>query len=251
MNIEQIKLVLANWNNYRHERRPLSDIKYICIHYTGNVNDTAANNCAYFAREVLGNASAHYFVSDFTVLQSVPLDHYAFSVGDKTNVNKASMHGIITNANSVSIELCGSKTSTEASGYTKETGAELTASLLIYLGLKPDRVFRHYDVSGKVCPAWAVQEPQKWFDFLTLVYSYYNKMKEGGEMFTDAEYNKFCSMMTKYTQEQAEQAATYGETDAELCAKYKVINDGRPQSWTTRRELQTVTARLLRLMGKT
>ena len=47
------------------------DVAFVVLHYTGNVSDTAEANCKYFAggdRE----ASAHYFVDEDSIYQSVP-----------------------------------------------------------------------------------------------------------------------------------------------------------------------------------
>ena len=52
-----------------------SSIKYIVIHYTANNGDTAQNNCSYFSG-ANRNASAHYFVGDDGIYQSVPEDVY-------------------------------------------------------------------------------------------------------------------------------------------------------------------------------
>lgn len=38
-----------------HGKRSRKNIKYIVIHYTGNSNDTAANNGKYFRREQSGS----------------------------------------------------------------------------------------------------------------------------------------------------------------------------------------------------
>lgn len=248
MNLETIEYRWADDYNYKRAGRKLESIKYIVIHYTGNINDTPLNNCMFFEREKV-ERSAHYFVRDKEVMQSVPLTHAAFSVGDKSNINKASMYGIITNANSVSIECCGSVESTIASAQTRRTAAELAASLCHYLGLKPDRVFRHYDVSGKDCPHWAVKDPKEWFNFLTLVYGYYDQMKGGVTMsYTQEEWDKFLAMMSDYLSLRDQQNASYGEDEAKVCKEEKIINDGRPQAWATRREMQVVAARLLRKM---
>lgn len=246
MNLEAIEYMWADDYNYKRTGRKLTDIKYIVIHYTANINDTPKNNCTYFAREKV-ECSAHYFVRDRDIMQSVPLTHAAFAVGDKSNINKASMHGLITNANSVSIECCGSIETTDASAQTRRTAAELAATLCIYLKLKPDRVFRHYDVSGKICPKWAVVEPKEWFDFLSLVYGYYEQLKGGHSVsYTQEEWMKFLSMMSDYLQLREEQEPNYGDAEAKLCADEKIINDGRPNAWATRREMQVVAARLMK-----
>ena len=54
--------------NYRPGRT--QPVEYIVVHYTGNWSDTAKNNADYFARTVTGT-SAHYFVDEEAVWQSV------------------------------------------------------------------------------------------------------------------------------------------------------------------------------------
>ena len=65
-----IKEQLANSGNYGGSRNA-SQIRYLVYHYTGNDGDSAANNAAYFRRNIV-KASAHYFVDDTTVWRSVP-----------------------------------------------------------------------------------------------------------------------------------------------------------------------------------
>ena len=50
--------------------RAAGAIKYIVIHYTGNDGDTAMNNAKYYASNVV-KTSAHYFVDEKEVVQSV------------------------------------------------------------------------------------------------------------------------------------------------------------------------------------
>ena len=42
------------------------NIKYIVVHYTSNVGDTAYNNTKYFKSEYRGS-SAHYFVDESSI----------------------------------------------------------------------------------------------------------------------------------------------------------------------------------------
>ena len=56
-------------------------------------------------------ASAHYFVDDTTVWRSVPDLKVAWAVGGKKYANAdktggGTMYGMITNTNSISIEMC-------------------------------------------------------------------------------------------------------------------------------------------------
>ena len=56
----------SNCYTYRND-----DILFIVIHFTGNNGDTALNNCNYFSGANRG-ASAHYFIGDDGIYQSVP-----------------------------------------------------------------------------------------------------------------------------------------------------------------------------------
>ena len=104
-----LKELLANPGGYGGSR-DASQIKYLVFHDTGNDGDRAVNNAAYFQNNVV-EASAHYFVDDTAVWRSVPDLRVAWAVGGKKYANTGktgggTMHGIITNTNSISIEMC-------------------------------------------------------------------------------------------------------------------------------------------------
>lgn len=103
------KTLLANRKNYGN-KRSLSTIRYIVIHYTVNDGDHDENNANYFSKNVV-KASAHYFVDDDSYTKSVPLSYVAWSVGGKKYPNCSKTgggkyYGKCTNANSINIELC-------------------------------------------------------------------------------------------------------------------------------------------------
>ena len=77
----QIKVDTAARKNYGN-RRKTKDIKYLVIHYTGNDGDSAKGNANYFKTHIV-EASAHYFVDDNGIIQSVPDDFTAYSVGGR------------------------------------------------------------------------------------------------------------------------------------------------------------------------
>lgn len=142
--------------------RKAADIRYLVIHYTGNNGDTAANNAAYYQNHVV-EASAHYFVDDTTVCRSVPDLRIAWAVGGKKyascgETGGGKLYGIVTNTNSISVELCGTGEGRCASEQTLQNAVVLCRELMKKYGIPLERVCRHFDVTGKLCPAYLVEE---------------------------------------------------------------------------------------------
>ena len=164
-----IKEQLANSGNYGGSRNA-SQIRYLVYHYTGNDGDKAANNAAYFQRNIV-KASAHYFVDDTTVYLSVPELKIAWSVGGSKYANAdktggGTMYGVITNTNSLSIEMCDTIRNGvyQASEATLSNAAALGRALMEKYGIPIENVYRHFDVTGKHCPSYLVNA-QKWAEF--------------------------------------------------------------------------------------
>ena len=160
---------LANPGNYGGSRNA-SQIRYLVYHYTGNDGDKAANNAAYFQRNIV-KASAHYFVDDTTVYLSVPDLKIAWSVGGSKYANAdktggGTMYGVITNTNSISIEMCDTIRNGvyQASEATLANAADLGRELMEKYHIPIENVYRHFDVTGKHCPSYLVSA-QKWAEF--------------------------------------------------------------------------------------
>lgn len=164
-----IKEQLANSGNYGGSRNA-SQIRYLVYHYTGNDGDRAANNAKYFQNNIV-KASAHYFVDDTTVWRSVPDLKVAWSVGGSKYANAhktggGTMYGVITNTNSLSIEMCDTIRNGvyQASEATLANAAALGRTLMEKYGIPIENVYRHFDVTGKHCPSYLVSA-QKWAEF--------------------------------------------------------------------------------------
>lgn len=150
--------------------RTAKEIKYLVIHYTGNDGDTAANNAKYYHSNTV-KASAHYFVDDSTVYRSVPDLRTAWAVGgtkwsDCPRTSGGTLYGAVTNANSLSVELCGTlgDGTRRASEATLSNAAALCAALMRQYDIPMERVCRHFDVTGKHCPAY-MMDWSVWQDF--------------------------------------------------------------------------------------
>lgn len=135
--------------NYRNTNN-LNRIKYIVIHYVGATGG-AEDNCHYF-HSVNRGASAHYFVGhEGEIWQCVDDADVAWHCGDDTY-----WHDTCRNDNSIGIEMCCRKNASGVWYFEDVTVAstiELTKELMKKYNVPAENVIRHYDVTGKVCPA--------------------------------------------------------------------------------------------------
>lgn len=143
----KFKEIWCNKGNFTESNRKSSDIDTLVIHYTGNDGDTAENNGNYFKNNVV-ETSAHYFVDDTTVVRSVADKNIAWHAGDWD-----------INCRSIGIEIAGS--TTECTGKTLENVILLTQRLMKKYNISKERVIRHYDANGKLCPAFWCGSQQK------------------------------------------------------------------------------------------
>ena len=144
-------------SSYNYSSRNGNSIKYITLHYTGNKGDTAKNNVDYFYGGDR-SASAHYFVDDNSVWQSVEDYNSAWAVGDGKGA-----YGI-TNQNSISIEMC-CDSSGVISEKTETNALELVKYLMSKYNISISNIVRHYDASRKICPNWSADNWSRWITF--------------------------------------------------------------------------------------
>lgn len=116
-------------------------IDRIVVHFTATLA-SARNNATYFSRNEGQGASAHYFVDDITpeIYQSVAEGDTARHAGDWQ-----------MNCRAIGIEVVSagedfSATEVEKLGW-------LVRKLMAKYGIGASGVIRHYDVTGKLCPA--------------------------------------------------------------------------------------------------
>lgn len=162
----KLKTSYAHRSNYGAKRN-ISAIKYIVWHFTANDGDTDEANAQYF-KTANRKVSAHRFIDDDSVTISVPDEYAAYSVGgsrysDYKKTGGASLYKIATNANTINIELCDTLKNGkyDVSERTLENAIELTRSLMNKYNIPIGRVIRHFDVTGKRCPAYYVDN-EKW-----------------------------------------------------------------------------------------
>lgn len=145
-------------NRWSRPGVPLEEINGVVIHYVGNPATTAEANRNYFASLASGTentfASSHFIVGlEGEVLQCIPLTEIAYASNDR-------------NGDTVAIEVCHPDETGEFSRETYEQVVQLTAWLCHTFELDPETdVIRHYDVTGKICPRYYVEQPEAWEQF--------------------------------------------------------------------------------------
>ena len=155
--VRQDLLTVNEWSRPGTELRTIDGV---VIHYVGNPGTTAQANRNYFESLASGAegtyASSHFVVGlEGEVIQCVPLTEVAYASNER-------------NGDTVSIEVCHPDETGEFSPVTYARVVELTAWLCREFKLDPARdVIRHYDVTGKVCPRYYVDNPAAWDDFRT------------------------------------------------------------------------------------
>ena len=131
----------------------LVEINNIVIHYTGNPASTAQNNRDYF-NKIDTTVCSHFVVGlDGEVIQCVPIDEKSAASNNR-------------NLDTISIEVCHPDSTGEFNDATYESLVKLTAWLCDNSGLKAKDVIRHYDITGKECPKYYVNNEAEWNKFL-------------------------------------------------------------------------------------
>lgn len=144
-------------NEYSRCGDKLTQVNAVVIHYVGNPNTTAWQNVNYFrnlAESGETSASSNLVVGiDGEVRLCVPLDEVAYCSNER-------------NYDTVSVEFCHPTEDGEPTEATYYRLVELTAWLCDLYGLDADDgIIRHYDVMGKECPRYFVENEDAWEQF--------------------------------------------------------------------------------------
>ena len=137
----------------------LGIVNDIAIHYVGNPGTTAQQNHDFFDQPET-QVSAHFLVGlEGEVIQCLPLHEVSYATNDR-------------NGDTISIEVCHPDAGGQFTRETYDALVKLTAWLCDHCGIGRDRVIRHYDVTGKLCPLYFVEHPEAWDQFRADVAAY-------------------------------------------------------------------------------
>lgn len=141
-------------------------IKYIAIHFTAGSSSIGGRAMNVKRTFETSQASADFCVDDRDIVQFNPdiKNNYCWAVGDsKKSTGCASLNCIALNKNTISIEICSSCKSGFSVANANHEGWYFTESalnnavkiakiLMKTYNIPIERVVRHYDITGKLCP---------------------------------------------------------------------------------------------------
>lgn len=143
-------------------------IKGIIMHYTANNGGTARNHKDYFNNLNGVYASAHLFVDDNEAICIIPLDEVAYHANDTVRYNSDGsiykpLYSQIGNANygAIGVEMCLDRNGNITEKTFQNTVKAVKELIAIYPHITREKIWRHFDVTGKNCPAPWVAKPSE------------------------------------------------------------------------------------------
>lgn len=144
---------LLTVNPYSRPGISLEKVNGIVIHYTANPGTTAQQNRDYFEGLSLSGetyASSHFVIGlEGELIQCIPCSEIAYASNDR-------------NGDTIAIECCIPDETGKFSDASYQTLLHLTAWLMGRYDLSIEDVIRHYDITGKDCPKYYVENPWAW-----------------------------------------------------------------------------------------
>ena len=151
-----IDLQLLTVNEYSRPGLSTGNINGVVVHYTANPGSTAQQNRDYF--ENLKDTHTTKVSSNFVIglegeiIQCIPTSEIAYASNSR-------------NTDTVSIECCHPDETGKFTDATYDSLVQLTAFLCSKFNLTENDVIRHYDITGKDCPKYFVENEAAWETF--------------------------------------------------------------------------------------
>lgn len=171
-------------NKYSRPALKLLTVKGIIMHWTATPGASDENEKKFFDGADGGGeryASAHLFIDRDSATLIIPLNEVAYHANEKPSkvsslkATASYYTGGNANLNTIGIEMCVEKDGTIHKDTIKRT-AEVVAELCKKFNLDPLKdIYRHFDITGKNCPAPWVSKPADFTAFKKTVDGIVNK----------------------------------------------------------------------------
>ncbi len=151
-----INVDLLTVNPYSRPGLETGKIKGIVVHYTANPGSSAKANRDYFENlkdTHITKTSSNFVIGiDGEIIQCVPTWEVAYASNDR-------------NRDTVSIECCHPDESGKFTNDTYRSLVQLCAWLCLKFDLEETDIIRHYDITGKNCPKFFVEDEDAFEQF--------------------------------------------------------------------------------------
>ncbi len=165
-------------NRFSRPGKRILQVKGIVLHYTAANGATAQNIRNAFERLMNQDpdddkrdrsASAQFAVDDKEIILCLPEHELAYHVGAKKYTDEARLWlGPYPNATTLGIEMCVNRAG-EITSATLARTISLTVHLCKKYGLGHTDLWRHFDITRKLCPKPWVENEARWADFVRCV----------------------------------------------------------------------------------
>ncbi|EAD1199076.1 N-acetylmuramoyl-L-alanine amidase family protein [Listeria monocytogenes] len=155
-----------NKNQFSRPGYKLLRVSKIVMHYTANPGASADNHRRYFRDLKNRYASAHIFIDDKEAICIIPLNEVAYHANERSckltalQASTSYYRGGNANLTSIGIEMCLDKNG-NITAATFNRSVDVAAELCKTYDLTASDIIRHYDVTGKNCPAPWVAKPSE------------------------------------------------------------------------------------------
>ncbi len=161
-----VEQMLLTPNEYSRPQIPLKKVNSVVVHYTANPGTSGEANRNYFENlriKKTTSASSHFVIGlDGEIIQCIPLDEISYASNNR-------------NYDTISIECCHPDETGKFSDKTYDSLIALLSWICTEYRLDVDDIIRHYDVTGKKCPLYYVDNEDAWNKLKDDVAEYMNR----------------------------------------------------------------------------
>lgn len=221
--------------------------KAVVIHWTANANSgaNAVANRNYFENHPQNKVSAHYIVDDHQVVQCLPEDEMGYHVG-ATSYKPSALQQLSSYPNdcTIGIEMCVNRDGDFNKTY--RNAVALAANICHRHGWGVDRLWRHYDVTGKDCPRYFVDDATaRQFGFVGAATGWEQFRKDVGSLLISKEvFALFNDIQGHWASASIERLEKLGIVKGDDKGNFN------PDKPITRAETAVLIDRLLKLLGR-
>lgn len=151
---------LLTINKFSRPGTKIKKVTGVVVHYVQNSNTTALQNRNFFENRKdgrMGYGSAHYIIDlDGKIIQCIPESEVAY-------------HCSLRNNDTIGVECTHIDDMGNMTGLTYNSLLEVVSNLMKKYELNIDKLYLHFNITGKKCHKWFVDNPAEWKKFKNIV----------------------------------------------------------------------------------